>query len=194
MQDRYSINQDGISGNCLHTTRIALSVCEHYGVTSSPMFGVFMAFNKIGWRCFKNHTPSDKWPPAAWSVGVELEDATTNTIGGHAFLVAKQGNEDYLIDLSANQAHRPERGINLTPVVLPISEAIAIINWEGVGETHVWRIDKTYVAYSGGTDKWTPPWEWVTVPNGYLLERNQKEINDMIADIDDKLQLSERTG
>jgi len=192
MRDRYGVGPN--SGNCLHATQIALSICDYYEIKAQPMFGVFMALNKKGYRCFKNNTPPDQWPPAAWSVGVMLEEPTEHTIGGHAFVAAEQDGEDYIIDLAADHAARPSKGINIGPLALPVSEAIEVINWAQAGVTYVWRIGQTYVAYSGGTSEWTPPWEWDTVPNGYQLERNQPEIDDMIRAIDAELQPQEHEG
>lgn len=177
----------GPNGNCLHTARIALSICEHYGIEAEPVFGAFIAFNRKGYRCFKNRT--EPLPPSAWSVGVDREEPTGTNVGGHAYVVAKQDEEAWLIDLSAVMADRPQRGMAVPPLVLNFKDAFDVFEWEDRGIACVWREGNATLLYTSGDTKWTAPWEWDSIPPGYTVKRNRPEITKMIRYLDGKLQL-----
>lgn len=176
----------GDQGHCLHTARIALEVCGHYGIEAEPVFGSYIAFNKKGYRCFKNHT--DPLPPSAWSVGVDREEPSGTSVGGHAYVVAAQDDAAWLIDLSADMASRPQRGMEVSPQVLNFAESFDVFEWERRGTAVAWRVGNATLLYTSGTEDWTAPWEWTTIPVGYTLERNQSEIDKLIQHIDGKLQ------
>lgn len=176
-------------GHCLHAARVALSVCEHYGIEAEPQFGGCHAFNRKGWRLFKSQLPADEWPDSAWGVSVMMESPPVPpSVGGHAFVTATQDGEHYLIDLSAEMFSRPERGIILPPLCLPLSETFSTFNWKGQGFFRAWRVGKTIVAYSGGTPECVAPWDRPIIPVGWNLNRNKLQINELIEHIDVQLQ------
>jgi hypothetical protein len=145
------------------------------------MFGEFIAFNKKGYRAFINHADP---PPSAWSVGVNREEPSEGNVGGHAYVVAEQDDEAWLIDLAACEASRPARHIPVAPQVLNFKDRIDVFKWSGHGIACVWRVGSATLLYTSGTPDWTPPWEWDNVPSGFSVERNRPEIDEMIGYLD----------
>ena len=116
---------------CIAGVRVLMKVFELYGYNSEPIPVQVHIFNKPMVRLLAtgNPMPDDHrerlrlWEiTGAWGIGIVPQSAVINALkghegggyGGHLVLRVK----DVLIDPTLQQAHRPERNVNITETVL----------------------------------------------------------------------------
>ena len=113
---------------CILSTRIGMAVLEYFGVSARPRAVSVMVFNAEGWKLYWEAMKAGSAPdwgshPTAWSVGVGGSGVSTwdpvqqrTKWDGHLVIETS----DVLVDLTLDQAERPERGIFAGPTVLPL--------------------------------------------------------------------------
>jgi len=99
-QDEFPFSPD----HCINGTRCAIEVLRHFGVQARPVSVSVVVFNGFAWELFSERVPVSEWPSHAWSVGVDpRKPHREGQWSGH--LVA--AGEDFTLDISAGQFHRP---------------------------------------------------------------------------------------
>jgi hypothetical protein len=102
--------------HCVNGTRVAIRVLERLGIAAKPMSVSIGLFNRPGWDLSEAGVPPEEWPAHAHSVGVTpgAIGPRTDRFDGH--LVAE--GEDWVLDVSARQFHRPGRIEHDAPLLL----------------------------------------------------------------------------
>lgn len=102
--------------SCLMSTRVFIAAARYFGIFAKPVPVTVAHLNHAMVQAMDADLPKDEYPPEAWSVGV----AGTGRFGrygdpkgwdGHMIAVA----DGALIDPSADQFSRPEKGMPLEP-------------------------------------------------------------------------------
>lgn len=127
--------------SCIASTRILTSVLDYFGYPSEPLPCRAVVWTSLGFEQAEANVPFEQWPEGAWSVGVSGTGKTTGKRwDGH--LVAMVADR-WLIDPSADQFTRPQRGMNVGLVVVDAAE------WGDRSRLHCWRRpDGLVVGYS----------------------------------------------
>jgi hypothetical protein len=104
--------------SCIASTRIAIDALAHFGVDAEPFACLAMAYNKrYGERLQAGLAPLDD--PDSFSITIGLIDRIEayerRKAVGHVLALT----HDDVIDLSIDQASRPEQGIVLEPFAFP---------------------------------------------------------------------------
>lgn len=128
--------------SCIVTSRVLLEVLDWLGTPGKPVPVAVMAFNEAGWQAAswdrpEQRLPVEQWPPQAWSVGVNgsgRSEASTNGWDGHLVVVVSYRGRDWLLDGSLDQLSRPQRGIELAPLVTEVPSG-----WAGQSLLHLSR-------------------------------------------------------
>lgn len=127
-------NIDDVS-TCILTSRIGIAVleqafaaeiaCGALRLSPQPVFVTVMT--PSAWRLAEQGVPVSHWPDSAWSVGVS-EHSTTGRAGGwdgHLVISLREraagqgsGASRSLLDLTADQFSRPQRGITIEGPIL----------------------------------------------------------------------------
>jgi len=112
--------------SCIVSTAVCIDVLKHFGILAEPLPVRVMVFNKIAVDCInkwgmpvKDHTIYE-WSRkyGAWSVGVGFSKRLDTGYVGH--LVALVENTE-ILDISLDQASRPQHKIVLSPLKFEIS-------------------------------------------------------------------------
>lgn len=114
-----------VENSCILSTRVGLTVLEHFGVKARAQPVTAAAYNEEGWRLASNRVPVSQWPQTAWAVGIEgsgISNSETRAWDGHLVLIVSNPSRTRtLIDLTADQMDRPARGIHIGgPVFMDI--------------------------------------------------------------------------
>lgn len=113
--------------SCIFSTRVAVMFCKELGITARAMSVRAAVFNSALVERYDRQTVTNGLPPTAqemkawqhepgaacWSVGVGYGDAKPGAFAGHLVAIVE---DRFLLDLSIDQADRPERGIVLEPL------------------------------------------------------------------------------
>ncbi len=124
--------------SCIASTRIAMEVCRRHGIECWPQAVKVEVLNA---RAVKAQAEGVPWALGTYGLGVE----GTGTFeggdwDGHLILVFKDSKGEVLLDLSADQMHRPQHGVHVTE---PIAVRIGDKGWP-VG---LWLPEGGLVAY-----------------------------------------------
>jgi hypothetical protein len=109
--------------SCIASSRIAIDVLSHFGILAEPLTVNLTVYNpafaariEAGDREPETQDELNEWirKYGAWNVGVGMGgDPRLLTWGGHLVVIAEKR---CILDLSADQANRPQRNINLVPL------------------------------------------------------------------------------
>lgn len=108
------------TNNCILSTRLGVDVLKRYGLDAKAQPVIVAAFNREGYEMYARNVPPSQWPDDAWSVGVAgtgESDRDVRAWDGHLVVLLRnppnaEGRKvRTLIDLTADQFDRPERGI-----------------------------------------------------------------------------------
>ena len=106
--------------SCIASTRIGMEVLRRLKIQSSPLAVKVVAFNKKGSEFMLAKHP--EWvreqKDGAYGVGIGHGHGKGTGWDGHLVLIVRDGTR-YLLDLSIDQASRPQHGIVLTPFYTP---------------------------------------------------------------------------
>lgn len=144
--------------HCINGTRVAVEVLRRFGVTAQPMSVRMVVFNSFAWDLFTHGVPISEWPAHAWSVGVGPGmDTQPGRWNGHLVAVG----EDFMLDMSAGQFHRPGKIDMPGPLLIdgalaPDDQSLMVTGPKGLK-----------VLYA----PWPEANEWRTA-SGWRLERN----------------------
>lgn len=110
--------------SCIVSTAVACDVLAYADIPATRCEVLMIAANHAAIPCIANNVPLADWPDEAWSVGVVPGQGDSREAawpGGHLVAIATiHPDLRLLIDLSADQANRPLRGMPiLEPVVAP---------------------------------------------------------------------------
>lgn len=93
--------------HCVNGTRVAVEVLRHFGVRVGPQSVRVVVFNSFAWDLFRAGVPVSEWPQHAHSVGVDPSQIEQRPGQWNGHLVAR--GEEFTLDISAGQFHRPGR-------------------------------------------------------------------------------------
>lgn len=116
------IRQDFAAASCIASTAITIEVLRLHGISAVPFPCKVLVFNAPFVQRIERE---DRFPDAAetivwttgtdlWSVGLGFSRPHEQHVGHYVALAEGR----YLIDASIDQASRPEKGINLPPVMV----------------------------------------------------------------------------
>lgn len=120
---------------CIAATRIALDVCEHFGIEAAPMVVSAYVANDSLWKRMRRGTWDGRMRPGNYSVGIgfgydDRRFDPAKAFNGHLVLVAPDPPAQFtrlpaeptetILDLSLSQMARPAKGIHLTSVALAL--------------------------------------------------------------------------
>lgn len=161
------------ANTCVASSRLGLAVLERFGIAGRPQPVLVGAFNAEAWELATSGVPIERWPVSAHSVGVAGTGATTRVPGdlrwdGHLVLIVRRpGRTRLLVDLTADQLGRPERGIVVPgPVLLGLPQL-----WTPKDPGLAQLKEGTVVAYRPNVSdrSWRDAPDWVR-PVGVLEE------------------------
>jgi len=158
--------------SCISSSLIGQRVLDHYKVKARAVASVVAAYNDPGLQMSRTNIPPSQWPDEAWSVGVQgsgVMNLDTKRYDGHVVLILKpQGSPRVLLDLSADQLDRPERGLRVPgPVAVELPrfwtpEDPAEVTIETPEPTHL-----RYFPLMGGDD-------WTLAKDGQDVDRHER--------------------
>lgn len=122
------LSVEGGRGTCIETSKVAVAVLGRLGVACKAVAADVGAFNASAWLAYQAGVPFEEWPKGAYSVGVgcgiqEIDETSlasaqephrTSGFVGHVVVVG----DDWLLDMTAPQLHRPDHGIIVVGPVL----------------------------------------------------------------------------
>jgi hypothetical protein len=103
---------------CIAATRITCDVLQHFGIEASPVPTKIVVQNpKLAARTIRERGVQLPLRPGEYSVGIGygLPTHKQGRIGYNGHLVTF--TKEFLIDLTIDQANRPQHNINLHPVI-----------------------------------------------------------------------------
>lgn len=107
--------------SCLMSTRVLIETAKYFGVYAKPVPVKTAFLNGAAIAAMEQELPLEQWPDDAWSVGIEgtgQKGVRNDPKGwdGHMVAVTKT----VLVDPSADQMSRPEKGMPLEAFAAPI--------------------------------------------------------------------------
>jgi hypothetical protein len=168
--------------SCIAMTRVGVEVLNHFGYVAAPLNVEALVVNAEYHRRLEagliapDRLPTDAdFAAGAWGIGIGLEEhmreLATQGVNPAGHVVAVVGA--FLVDLSLDQASRPEKGINLEPHCFEFDADVY------AGATWTYRINggEAFVEY-----KLRPDLEsWRDSPDWRLgLKRYRSEIGRII--------------
>lgn len=124
--------------SCVASTRIGIEVWRHYGIPAEPLAVAVCAFTEDAYAWLDAHPDATGPPPVGHGVGVHGTGAVTGRPGngewdGHLILT----HPGWLIDLSADQLSRPDRGLHVPgPIVAAIEQPLEMVPADTWAEFH----------------------------------------------------------
>jgi hypothetical protein len=141
--------------SCIESTAIAIDVLRAYGVGVLPVPVQVKIFNEPAWRLFSRgyygKAPTERvaWDlSGAWSIGIGYIDTPIPLPGRYAGHLVALLTDGWLLDLSLDQASRPQHGMSLTPLLHPVDLR------DLVGQKPIFSQDGTVLVYSLNTTIW----------------------------------------
>lgn len=161
--------------SCIATTKATIATLRQIGIDAFPLSVVVMAFNKPVWEWSVEHdrfpeVGTDEFPPDGYSIGIGIGEPQEGKWVGHLVTIAER---KWLLDYSIDQGSRPEVGLPLKPVALPIEE-----KWLRGKQGHaVFQIGDVRLYYSvkAGDRSFesSPNWSGETAPVVHLRTRSE---------------------
>ena len=143
--------------SCVVTTRVAIEVLRNLGYPAKPIAAKTFISNASAVESLAAGRPLDI-ERGDWTIGIGIDGAEPGFVGHLVALVRGDGNR-YLLDMTLDQASRPEHDLELVPsaFLLPSEweEASGEIGFSGQrGEHIVYVLDPENDAYRRARD-WT---------------------------------------
>ena len=140
---RPTVLQVAAVDSCILTTRVTIDVLRRYDVRCRPLAVKLLAMNAEWAKREKSgEEPTEAWKQqGAWCVGMGYGAPDHKPEGGFDGHVVTIAEEALLMDLSLDQASRPEHGMRLKPAVFALEPAFFL------GQAQVWRNDDAHLAY-----------------------------------------------
>lgn len=124
---RYAILKHAVINSCILSTRIAKLVCDYYEVPSRGVPCEMTLWNRAMIQCVERvgHVPRDHDELMAWvrehgafarGVGVSDVAKDDSVYPGHVVL---RVNDEWIVDMSADQGCDPQHGIWVEPLTFP---------------------------------------------------------------------------
>lgn len=109
-----------VVNSCIFSTRVAQEVLSRVGLTVRAQPVWVTVFNRQAKALADEGIPMASWPDSAWSVGTDERNPCGETgWNGHLVLILRRpGKPRLLMDMTADQFNRPDRGIVLDGSVL----------------------------------------------------------------------------
>jgi len=101
--------------HCINGTRVGIHVLRNVGVEAKPVAVEFAILNRFAAELYLGGVPVGDWPEHAYSIGARSDHEPAE--GGWAGHLMIEG-EDWVMDLSARQFHRPGKIDCPGPIVL----------------------------------------------------------------------------
>lgn len=164
--------------SCLASTRIGIEFLRHFGYTARPLAVRVEIANAEMLRCQAEGIPDDQaLEQGAWVVGIDGSDVIEGSgWDGHLVFTV----EGYVMDLSLDQASRPAKGIELSPLLAEIPP-----HWPQ--KPMGWMMNGSLVAYQefGRTSRFRQTNDWrresAWAPIVGKLVRNFKKYSETFA-------------
>lgn len=164
--------------SCIASTRIALDVLRHFGIETYALSVKAMLFNRI----YRDHyeaigrAPSDQEAEAWFAAGAHSiglgygGDGRADRWPGHLVAIAARS---YLVDLSLDQAARPQKDMEVTGHATPVTEAFL----RGRGVLGIEAHDGTLITYQAvvGDKSYQASPNWTT-PESACIQRIIQEM------------------
>lgn len=111
--------------SCIDSTRIGIAALAHFGITGRAEVMQCIVATRALFERLEAGTFDGNFRPGEHSVGIGFGVATgragpPDSFDGHVVIVVP-GAPDVLIDLSIDNTHRPEKGIHIGPLAMPLS-------------------------------------------------------------------------
>lgn len=158
---------------------------RRFGISAKPVAVRAVALNDVFWeltgedwdKVFSVNLEDDDVPDEAWSVGIGFGPESPGRWPGHLVLTTR--NPDMLLDLTLDQASRPERGINLYPLADEIERGVLQAFERGEGTLSFYDPETgTRVAYGMIPDlKPNSGTDWRGMDSGELSEARKKLVD-----------------
>ncbi len=144
---------------CILSARVGQAALRYYGIDSKPLPVQVCAQNKMLAEQVDAGLEPD-WDSGAWGVGIDPDRAPESLVGWNGHLVLHLKHEASLVDLTLDQMSRPEKAIELRPLVVGgVTES-----WLRGGEDAVYHLDnEARVIYRHRPDlagSWTHSPDW----------------------------------
>lgn len=127
---------------CVLTARVAIKTLAALGVKAWPLATETVIYNHAGAALWQAKVPIEQWPEHAWSVGALRSSPTTdNGYAGHIWAAT----DEWVVDLSARQFHRPGR--------IEISTALVATNTPLPNGDYCWAFPGAVIIAHPFTDR-----------------------------------------
>jgi len=115
--DGTAIDEATGQGACIESARLLVDALRRLGISDARALAVDVVYGNAASKAVRS-TPIEDWPPEAYTVGAVIGDpgitprsarepGRRKGFVGHVVVVG----EDWLIDMTAQQFHRPDHGI-----------------------------------------------------------------------------------
>jgi len=155
---------------CIAASKVAFSFMQRLGFSAMPQVTRFVVYTENLWK----RVDADQWDGQfrdyEWSVaiGYGTDKPRPDGFNGHLIVLASEGNETFLIDLSLGQASRPKKGI-----VIPHGLALQM--------THGWpaslRINSCVLQYKEAKNP-----NFLVAPDWTKPERTEPLVEELLAE------------
>lgn len=154
--------------SCVAMTRCAIEVLGVFGLYAVPAQVELIVMNKkmreladAGKIDLEDRLPDWAVIEGAWSVGIGVRPTPEQV--GHIVAIY----EDYMIDLSLDQAHRPNRNIIMKPSIFKVEESF--------NGTYIYELNECYLVYHFRPDlqRWKGHIDWRMYKERYTRQTAQ---------------------
>ena len=113
-------------GWCVNSSRIGVDVLTRKGFLAQAAVWDLEVGNQLASEMYVRGTPTEEWPDEAWNIGTfqAIDDSGPGMVRGH--VVVEMGG--YVVDLSAGQYNRPNRGIHIDGPMLSTPDNRVVLN------------------------------------------------------------------
>lgn len=167
-RDNFTVARDTVGGSCVLSTKLAVAIFRRLRMSAAPMPCSIAVANERGQRAITAGVSPKDFPLGAWSVGCAMYEKSARALGttephrvggftGHLVVWVPGA----LIDLTIQQFHRPNKGIEVRRPLVLASDVLD----ERPANSGIYRTtldDITYVAYQVHPEaahyRQTPAW------------------------------------
>jgi hypothetical protein len=166
--------------SCIATTKVTYDTLKAVGVDVFPLSVKVAVVNRALYDYATEHQEFPEVGSAAYTaemygVGIGYGEEQPGRWAGHLVAIAERR---WLLDFSIDQATRPEHGIMLAPLVVPVTE-----QWLRAAVAHVvYRYGETFLYYTAfpldKSFKTASDWSGSTAPTTHATPRFEKAKRD----------------